>query len=177
MAPKGTKKAEDWESLNTDADARLPAAHSVIFLINAAALAAAPAYIFSAIFDLSPEDNVPVYGGVAAVTVAVVFLALQARAQGVRTKLLKSRGVELESTSQLKLKDAGDERVKAKLKEADKQRSLINAEALAVSLAHTNSLFLFVVVLMSFWIMRASSAPVNMAVSSVASSVAAYLIR
>mmetsp|Transcript_8011 Transcript_8011/g.19657 ORF Transcript_8011/g.19657 Transcript_8011/m.19657 type:complete len:177 (-) Transcript_8011:47-577(-) len=176
MAPKTSKK-EDWETLNTDADARLPAAHSLIFLVNSALLAAAPAYLFTAIFDLSPEDNMPVYGGVGAVTVAVVFLALQTRAKGIRTKLLRSRGVELESTSALKLKDAGDERVKAKLKEADKQRSLINAEALSLSLAHTNALFLFVAVLFAFWIMRASTAPVNLAVSSVTAAAAAYLIR
>uniref|UniRef100_A0A7S0YZF1 Translocon-associated protein subunit gamma n=1 Tax=Hemiselmis tepida TaxID=464990 RepID=A0A7S0YZF1_9CRYP len=175
MAPKTSKK-EDWETLNTDADARLPAAHSIAFLVNSVLLAGAPAYLFATIFDLSPEDNMPVYGGAGAVTVIVVFMALQSRAKGIRTKLLRSRGVELESTSALKLKDAGDERVKAKLKEADKQRSNINAEALSLSMAHTNALFLFVAVLFSFWIMRASSAPVNLFASSVAASVAAFLI-
>ena len=40
MAPKGRK--EDWESLDTNADARLPAVHSVVFVINAVLLTGAP---------------------------------------------------------------------------------------------------------------------------------------
>jgi hypothetical protein len=38
--------------------------------------------------------------------------------------------------------------------EAEKKRNEINGEALAVSLAYTNSVFLFLVVLMAFWLFR-----------------------
>jgi len=72
----------------------------------------AAADMFSAIFEMDLEENAIVYAGVSVVVAALVFLACSSKAQGIRTRLLRSRGVELESTSALK----GDDKSKGKNK-------------------------------------------------------------
>ena len=89
-------------------------------------------------------------------------------------RLIISRGVELESTIQLKSKDSGDEKVKQRfqvkiwtfsvnaklcletfvLQENENKRSVINNEALAFALAYTNAMFLASSVVMSFFLLR-----------------------
>lgn len=52
------------------------------------------------------------------------------------------------------------------MQDAEKKRSDINSEALALSLAYTNAIFLFIVVALTFWVMRYVSL-VRLDVSSV----------
>lgn len=52
---------------------------------------------------------------------------------------------------------------------AEKQRSEIDNEALALSLSTTSAYFCFFLVFMTFFVLRSSTAPVNFAGSTIAS--------
>lgn len=84
------------ESLDVNADNRLPATHRLLFLINSLLLAAAPVYLFSQIFDMPIPENVPVFGGVSVVSAVILTMACQWRAKGLIARLINKRGIELQ---------------------------------------------------------------------------------
>merc|ERR1712216_926057 len=117
------KRAEDWESLDVNADNRLPASHRFLFLINSLLLSAAPVYLFSQIFDMAIPENAIVFGGVSVVSAVMLTMACQLRSKVLVARLINKRGIELTSSIQLKVKDSQDDKAKAKLKVAEKERS------------------------------------------------------
>mmetsp|Transcript_57694 Transcript_57694/g.151828 ORF Transcript_57694/g.151828 Transcript_57694/m.151828 type:complete len:186 (+) Transcript_57694:52-609(+) len=166
-AAKRKGKREDWEDLDVNADSRLPATHGFIFIVNSLLLAFAPVYLFSAIFDLSIEEYAVWYGVVSVVSAIILTLACQNRAKNLRNRLIAIRGIELESTIQLKNKDSMDEKAKLKLQEAESKRTAINQESLALALSYTNSMFLATSVIVEFLILRSQAPIINYAVSTV----------
>jgi len=170
------KRAEDWESLDVNADNRLPASHRFLFLINSLLLSAAPVYLFSQIFDMAIPENAIVFGGVSVVSAVMLTMACQLRSKVLVARLINKRGIELASSIQLKIKDSQDEKAKLRLKVAEKERSEVDNEALALSLSTTNAYFLAVLVLATFFVLRNSSPVLNYAGSTLSSgAVVLYL--
>merc|ERR1711966_37170 len=165
------KRAEDWESLDVNADNRLPASHRFLFLINSLLLSAAPVYLFSQIFDMAIPENAIVFGGVSVVSAVMLTMACQIRSKGLVAKLINKRGIELTSSIQLKVKGAQDDKAKAKLKAAEKERSEVDNEALALSLSTTNAIFLLAVVVIPFFVLRNTTPTVNYIGSTVSSGI------
>merc|ERR1711966_67016 len=163
-----TRRKEDWESLDVNADNRLPASHRLVFLLNSLLLSAAPVYLFSQIFDMAIPENAVVFGGVSAV---MLTMACQIRSKGLVAKLINKRGIELTSSIQLKVKGAQDDKAKAKLKAAEKERSEVDNEALALSLSTTNAIFLLAVVVITFFVLRNTTPTVNYIGSTVSSGI------
>jgi len=166
-----TKRKEDWESLDVNADNRLPASHRLLFLLNSLLLSAAPVYLFSQIFDMPIPENAVLFGGVSVVSAVMLTMACQVRSKGLVARLINKRGIELQSSIQLKVKDSTDEKAKLRLKAAEKQRSEIDMEALALSLSTTNAFFLFFLVCITFFVLRNSAPTYNFVGSSLSSSV------
>ena len=109
--PRGNR-----ESLDVNADNRLPASHRFLFLINSLLLSAAPVYLFSQIFDMAIPENAIVFGGVSVVSAVMLTMACQLRSKGLVARLINKRGIELASSIQLKIKDSQDEKAKLRLK-------------------------------------------------------------
>eukprot|EP00802_Teleaulax_amphioxeia_P023926 Tamp_24566.p2 GENE.Tamp_24566~~Tamp_24566.p2 ORF type:complete len:210 (+),score=66.54 Tamp_24566:65-631(+) len=169
-----SNKKGDWETLDVNADNRLPASHRFLFLVNSLLLSAAVVYLYSEIFDMNIEENVVIFGAVSVVSAVMLTMACQSRAKKLIARLISKRGIELQSS--IRLKTAGkdeDEKTKAKAKAAEKQRSEIDNEALALSLSSTNAFFLFFLVLIAFTGLRSSSPSVNYIGSTLCSGVLA----
>mmetsp|Transcript_61859 Transcript_61859/g.145844 ORF Transcript_61859/g.145844 Transcript_61859/m.145844 type:complete len:187 (+) Transcript_61859:33-593(+) len=179
MAPKKTAakgKDEDWEfMLDTSADTRLPPIHRILFVINSLILTAVPVYLYSSIFDLDVAENAPVYGAGSVVTAVLLTLACQGRSKSLRNRLLKSRDVELPSTSALKdAESKQDEKKLNRSKEMAQKRSEVEWEALAFALSVTNAIFLLSVVVIAFFVLRSTQPLVNYAVSTAGSGIFAF---
>jgi len=162
-------RKEEWEDLDVKADERVTMSLATLMMMDVLALATGPVYLLSAIFEVNVMDNLPVFASVGVLSVLVLALACQNRLKKLRDRLIKSRGIELESTARLKQKGEMDERTKNKLKEAERKRSEINWEALSLALSSTNSLFLIVFMGLAFFILRSSSPVINYAASSAGS--------
>lgn len=104
------------ETLDVNADNRLPASHRLLFLINSLALSAAPVYLFSQIFDMPIPENAVLFGGVSVVSAVMLTMACQVRSKGLVARLINKRGIELKSSIELKVKDSTDEKAKLRLK-------------------------------------------------------------
>jgi hypothetical protein len=96
VSPSRVCVCDNRESLDVNADNRLPATHRLLFLINSLLLAAAPVYLFSQIFDMPIPENVPVFGGVSVVSAVMLTMACQWRAKGLIARLINKRGIELQ---------------------------------------------------------------------------------
>merc|ERR1712010_300594 len=151
------RRKEDWESLDVNADNRLPASHRLVFLLNSLLLSAAPVYLFSQIFDMAIPENAVVFGGVSVVSAVMLTMACQIRSKGLVAKLINKRGIELTSS--------------IKLKAAEKERSEVDNEALALSLSTTNAIFLLAVVVITFFVLRNTTPTVNYIGSTVSSGI------
>ena len=84
------------ETLDVNADNRLPASHRFLFLVNSLMLAAVQIYIFSQIFDMDIEDNLVLFGGVSVVSAVMLTMACQVRSKALIGRLINKRGIELQ---------------------------------------------------------------------------------
>ncbi|EKX32472.1 hypothetical protein GUITHDRAFT_121368 [Guillardia theta CCMP2712] len=158
-------RKEEWEDLDVKADERVTMSLATLMMMDVLALATGPVYLLSAIFEVNVMDNLPVFASVGVLSVLVLALACQNRLKKLRDRLIKSRGIELESTARLKQKGEMDERTKNKLKASKRECRW----ALSLALSSTNSLFLIVFMGLAFFILRSSSPVINYAASSAGS--------
>ncbi len=83
------------ETLDVNADNRLPASHRFLFLVNSLLLSAAVVYLYSEIFDMNIEENVVIFGAVSVVSAVMLTMACQSRAKKLIARLISKRGIEL----------------------------------------------------------------------------------
>jgi hypothetical protein len=86
----------DRESLDVNADNRLPATHRFMFLVNSLLLSAAPVYLFSQIFDMTIPENALIFGAVCVVSAVLLTMACQVRSKNLVARLINKRGIELQ---------------------------------------------------------------------------------
>ena len=84
------------ETLDVNADNRLPASHRFLFLVNSLLISAAVVYLYSEIFDMIVEENVVVFGAVSVVSAVMLTMACQSRAKKLIARLISKRGIELQ---------------------------------------------------------------------------------
>ena len=84
------------ESLDVNADNRLPATHRFMFLVNSLLLSAAPVYLFSQIFDMAIPENALIFGIVCVVSAVMLTMACQYRSKNLVARLINKRGIELQ---------------------------------------------------------------------------------
>lgn len=84
------------ESLDVNADNRLPATHRFMFLVNSLLLSAAPVYLFSQIFDMTIPENALIFGVVCVVSAVILTMSCQVRSKNLVARLINKRGIELQ---------------------------------------------------------------------------------
>lgn len=180
MAPKSSEFTEDEKMLLADFGRGLTRKSSAIFYFHSLVVSALPLWLFTQIQQMDIVENAILFGVGTVVSLFLVAYAYKNNKFMLKHKIAQSRAEGVAAEVQAMISESGDAK-KVSKKERDerilwRKNEVAEAESIQLAVFNTNLLFLMLVVVFAFGMLRNYAPVFNYGVSMLmASGLTAFL--